>query len=292
LAGRENQGVDAQVAERALRAALEVAAGQGLAADDSVVLSNSNRLVVLVLPCRTVARVSIAGWFSAASEVDVVRRLQALNGPVAGLDPRVEPHVFERDGFEIAMWTYIEPLPPGRVPPSRYARALEQLHDALGRIDLSVAHVTDRVDEVRAWLADDEVTPDLTREDRALLVERLEIPGDLVARRHVSEQVLHGEPHAGNVLATGDEVVFIDFENCARGPVEYDLAWVPSAVASRYRDADLELLGECRRLVLAIVAAHRWRRDDDHPSGRPSGVAFLDVLRTGPPWPALDAVHW
>lgn len=284
--------MDAEEAERALRAAMGVAAGQGLAADDAVILNNSNRLVALVLPCRTVARVSLAGWFSAASEVEVARRLMEVNGPVAGLDPRFEPRVVERDGFEISMWTYVEPGPPRGVSPSRYAHALEQLHHALGRIDLRVPHVIDRVDEVCGWLADGDVTPDLSGEDRALLLERLETPALLLARHHAGEQLLHGEPHPWNVLATRDELLFIDFENCARGPVEYDLAWVPSAVSDRYRGADLGLVGECRRVVLAVVAAHRWRRDDDHPSGRDSGVAFLDVLRTGPPWPALDDVVW
>ena len=41
-----------------------------------------------------------------------------------------------------------------------------------------------------------------------------------------------------------------------------------------------------------LIAAHRWRRDDQHPSGRQSGVAFLDVLRAGPPWPSIDTVRW
>jgi hypothetical protein len=86
--------------------------------------------------------------------------------------------------------------------------------------------------------------------------------------------------------------LFIDFENTARGPVEYDLAWVPQEVSERYPDADQDLLDECRGVVLAIIAMHRWSRDDQHPSGRQSGVAFLNVLREGPPWPALDSVHW
>jgi hypothetical protein len=45
-------------------------------------------------------------------------------------------------------------------------------------------------------------------------------------------------------------------------------------------------------VVLAIIAARRWSRDDEHPSGRQSGLAFLDALRVGPPWPALDDVTW
>jgi thiamine kinase-like enzyme len=94
------------------------------------------------------------------------------------------------------------------------------------------------------------------------------------------------------VLTTKNGLLFIDFENCARGPVEFDLAWVPNEVSERYRGADQELVGECRTLVVALIAAHRFRRDDQHPSGRQSGVAFLNVLRAGPPWPALDDIHW
>lgn len=94
------------------------------------------------------------------------------------------------------------------------------------------------------------------------------------------------------MLSTEGGPLFIDFENTAHGPVEYDLAWVPEAVSDRIPDADPDLVDECRGIVLAIVATHRWRRDDQHPSGRQSGLAFLDALRDGPPWPALDEVAW
>ena len=159
------------------------------------------------------------------------------------------------------------------------------------RIDVSAPHFADRFAEIRRWLVDADATPDLSDEDRELIVERLEIPRRLPAGGP-GEQLLHGEPHPWNLLTTDDGPLFIDFENCARGPVEYDLAWVPSAVSEHYPDADQDLVGEYRGVVLALVAAHRWRRDDQHPSGRQSGIAFLDVLRAGPPWPALDEIHW
>jgi thiamine kinase-like enzyme len=197
-----------------------------------------------------------------------------------------------RDGFEVAMWTYFAPVQSRELPPGDYAHALERLHGALRRVDMSAPHFTDRLAEIQRWLADGDATPDLTDDDRELLIDRLETPSRLLIDRGVGEQLLHGEPHPWNVLATENGLLFIDFENCARGPVEFDLAWVPNEVSERYRDADQELVGECRTLVLALIAAHRWRRDDQHPSGRQSGVAFLDVLRAGPPWPALDAVHW
>ncbi|WP_246486099.1 hypothetical protein [Kribbella qitaiheensis] len=49
-----------------------------------------------------------------------------------------------------------------------------------------------------------------------------------------------------NILNTKNGPLFIDFENTARGPVEYDLAWVPREVSQHYPDADQDLVGECR----------------------------------------------
>ena len=86
--------------------------------------------------------------------------------------------------------------------------------------------------------------------------------------RGAPEQLLHGEPHPGNVLSTEHGLRFIDLETCCRGPVEFDLAHVPEAVSARYPGADPDLVRECRILVLAMVAAWRWDRDDEFPDGR------------------------
>lgn len=277
----------------AVAAASSLAVSFGLAVDDTVVLHDSNRLVVRLLPCDIVARVSPIGWYSPRREVELARRLAAeTDGLIAGLDPRVEPRIFERDNFEIGMWTYFEPKPSQELSSGDYTRMLERLHLALRQIDMASPPFTDRLAGIQQWLSDCEVTPDLVAEDRELIAQRLEPSSRLLAEVTNSEQLLHGEPHPWNVLHTVEGPRFIDFENCARGPVEYDLAWVPTEVSDHYPGVDRELLDECRGFVLALVAAHRWRRDDQHPSGRPSGVAFLDALRAGPPWPALNDVAW
>lgn len=284
------QPVDPQ---QAAAAAASLATSLGLEVDETVVLHDSNRLVVRLLPCDSVARVSPVGWFSPRRGVELARRLAAeAPGVVAGLDPRVEPVVHERDGCEIGLWTHFEAGLSRELSPGHYARALEQLHAALRRIDMPAPTFTDRLVEVQQWVIDGDATPDLAEEDRGLLGQRLEPSHRLQSRSARSDQLLHGEPHPWNVLHTADGPLFIDFENCARGPVEYDLAWAPAAVAERYVGVDQETLDECRGLVLAVVAAHRWHRDDRHPSGRPSGVAFIDLVRAGPPWPALDEVTW
>jgi Ser/Thr protein kinase RdoA (MazF antagonist) len=277
---------------RAVAAAIAVASAAGLAAGGAVVLNDSNRLVVRLTPCDIVARVTPAAHhaghhMSAEREVELVRRLAQTGSPVAALDARVEPRVFVHDGFKVSMWAYFEPAESRMLAPARYAQALERLHAGLRQIDFTSPHVMDRVAAVEQDVARRDVTPGLADTDRALLAGRLRDLKRPVVSRRVPGQLLHGEPHRWNVLSTMNGPLFIDFENTAHGPVEYDLAWVPKAVSDRYRDADHDLVGECRGLVLAMVAAYRWRRDDQHPGGRQSGVALLQVLRDGPPWPAV-----
>lgn len=279
-------------ARRAVAAAMSTASALDLAVDDAIVLSDSNRLVVRLTPCDTVVRVTpMAHHGSARREVELVKQLAQTDSPVAPLEARVEPRLFVRDGFEFTMWAYVEPT-ESHVPAAEYARALERLHAGLREIDVVMPHFLDRVAATQRDLASPDVTPDLANADRALLADTLRELRRSVINRRANEQLLHGEPHPWNLLDTTEGPLFIDFENTARGPVEYDLGWVPTEVSERSQDCDQDLVGECRGIVLAIVAAHRWCRDDQHPSGRQSGVAFLDALRDGPPWPALDDVAW
>jgi aminoglycoside phosphotransferase (APT) family kinase protein len=286
--------MQAAEARRAVAAAMSTASALDLAVEDAVVLSDSNRLVIRLTPCDVVARVAVAPpayQARLAREVEVVKRLAENDSPVAGFEPRVEPRVSERDGFAITLWTYFEP-DPRVLPPADYAQALGRLHVGLRQIDVTTPHFMDRVADTQQDVARSDVTPDLAETDRALLSDTLrELRGSIVDRR-AAEQLLHGEPHPWNVHNTKNGPLFIDFENCVRGPVEFDLAWVPKEVSERYPEADQDLVGECRAVVLAIIATHRWSRGDQHPSGRQSGAAFLNALRKGPPWPAVDAVHW
>lgn len=285
--------MQAAQAQRAVAAAMSTASALGLPVDDAVVLSDSNRLVVRLTPCDVVARVApMAHFASAEREVELAKRLGRTDSPVAPLEPRVEPRVFVRDGFKITMWTYVEPVQPRVLLPADYAHELARLHAGLRQIDVTTPHFIDRVAATQRDVANREATPDLAAADRALLADTLSDLRQSITDRRAPEQLLHGEPHPWNVLNTKNGLLFIDFENTARGPLEYDLAWVPRDVGERYPDADRVLLGECRGVVLAMIAMHRWRRDDEHPSGRQSGVAFLQALRDGPPWPAPDDVTW
>jgi hypothetical protein len=273
----------------ALAAARSVASALGLAADEAIVLHDSNKLTARLLPCDVLARIAPREHQVAQFEIDLARRLAGTGSPVAALEPRAEPRVYERDGVDITLWTY-EPVLPRAVPSADYANALGRLHAGMRTLDVRAPHFTDRVKSARQLVESRTRTPGLADQDRELLAGTLRSRTHAISGRGAAEQLLHGEPHPGNVLSTKRGLVFIDLETCCRGPVEFDLAHVPKAVSERYPDVDGELLGECRALVLAMVAAWRWDPGDQLPDGQRAAHELVSALREGPPWPALDAV--
>ena len=269
---------------------MSTAAALDLTADEAIVLHNSNKLALRLLPCEVLARVAPAAQQVAQFEVELAQLLAESESPVGALEPRVEPLVYERDGFVVTLWTYYESVTPREPVPADYANALARLHAGMRTLDFTTPHFTDRVAEAQQLVASRDHTPKLADADRDLLGNALRSLRKAIGHRGAAEQLLHGEPHPGNVLATLNGPRFIDLETCCRGPVEFDLAHVPEEVSERYANADPELLGECRGLVLAMVAAWRWDRGDQFPNGRRAGRELLSALRDGPPWPALDAV--
>jgi len=243
------------------------------------------------MPCDVVARIAPESLRASATfEVELASRLTAIGSPVVALEPRVEPRVHERDGFVMNLWTHCPSVVAGELPPRHYALALERLHAGLRQVDLPTPHFTDRVAEAQRLVGSRELSPALADEDRDLLSTALRDLTRRIRDRGAPEQLLHGEPHDGNVLGTTSDLRFIDLETCCRGPIEVDLAYVPDAVSDHYPDVDRDLLGDCRALTLAMVAAWRWDRDDQYPDGRRAGQALLAALRDGPPWPTIDAV--
>lgn len=266
---------------RAVAAAMSSASALDLIVDDAIVLQNANRLVLRLLPCDVVARVAnVLHQSGAAFEVELAQQLAKTESPIAALELRVVPHVYVRDGFVVTLWAYYESVSPREIAPAEYAHALKRLHVGMRQVDMATLHFTDRVAEAQ-WLVEHrDHTPDLPDADRELLSNTLRSLSGGITDRGAPEQLLHGEPHPGNVLKTKQGLLFTDLETCCRGPVEFDLAHVPDEVSEHYSDADQELLCECRILKLAMVAAWRWDRNDQFPNGRRAAVELLSEMRT------------
>jgi Ser/Thr protein kinase RdoA (MazF antagonist) len=258
---------------------MSIASSLGLAADDAVVLQDSNKLTLRLLPGDVLARVAPVADQVAQFEIELAQRLAGSGSPVAALEPRVEPRVYERDGFAVTLWTYYEPASPQEVSPARYASALERLHAGMRMIDIPAPHFTDRVEQAQQLVASRDRTPALAGADRELLGGTLRSLRRVIGGAGGAEQLLHGEPHPGNVLTTKNGLLFIDLETCCRGPVEFDLAHAPEEVSEHYPGVNQGLLRECRILVLAMITAWRWDRGDQLPNGRQLGAQWLSQIR-------------
>jgi aminoglycoside phosphotransferase (APT) family kinase protein len=263
-------------ASSATAAALSVASSLGLAADDAIVLQDSNKLTLRLLPCDVLARVAPVADQIAHFEVALGRRLAEAGSPVAAL---VDPRVHERDGYVVTLWTYYETSPSSGISPADYADALRRLHSGMREVDMPTPHVTERVAVAQRLVASPSRTPELAPADRELLADTLRELSRTVAESGRPEQLLHGEPHPGNVLNTKDGLLFIDFETCCRGPVEFDLAHAPEEVSKHYPGLDPDLLRNCRILTMAINTTWRWDHNDRLPDGRRLGLEWLSQIR-------------
>jgi hypothetical protein len=276
---REN-GVEASEVRRAVEAGGATAVALGLQVDDVVVIHNSDRIALRLIPCDVLARVAPSAHQAASEfEIEVARRLTETGGPVAELEPRVEYRVYVRDGFAISLWTYYEPA-GSEIASAEYAGALIRLHAALRRTDLAAPHLTDRAAGAQREVSDRGRTPALLDPDRELLSNTLSSLSDSISRGGAGEQLLHGEPHPGNLLSTRRGPLFVDLGECCRGPVEFDLAHAPEEVGEHYPGADRDLIHQCRILVWALFTTWRWRHDDQLPNGHYWRMEGLSRVRS------------
>jgi thiamine kinase-like enzyme len=264
---------------RAVAAAKSTASSLGLTADEAIVLHDSNKLTLRLLPCDVLARVAPVAHQVAQFELELAQQLLESGCPVAAVEPRVEPRVYERDGFVVTLWTYYESVTPREVSPADYATALARLHAGMRKLDVATPHFTDRVDEALQLVVSRDETPALADADRELLGDTLRGLRRGIGEGGGVEQLLHGEPHPGNVLSTKNGLLFIDLETCCRGPVEFDLAHAPEEVSEHYPGVNRGLLRDCRILVLAMITTWRWDRGDQFPNGRQLGEEWLSQIR-------------
>src|SRR5262245_21716 len=188
---------------------MSLAMEAGLSAEQAVIVANSNKLAVRILPCDLLARVAVVDQHVGALEIAVVEGLAARGAPVAALDTRVEKRVHERDGFAVTFWTYYRHLAQAGSSPATYADALFRLHDSLRDLDVTAPHFTERIAEAQQLVLNRHASPELADRDRDLLAHTLSEADRAIAGRSGANQLLHGEPHPGNLLTARSGPVFI-----------------------------------------------------------------------------------
>jgi Ser/Thr protein kinase RdoA (MazF antagonist) len=147
------------------------------------------------------------------------------------------------------------------------------------QIDIATPHFTDRVAEAQSLIGSPYDTPELPDADRQLLGNTLGSVTQRIVEQTTAEQLLHGEPHPGNLLRTEKGLLFADLETACRGPVEFDVAHAPREVGRHCVDVDQMLVDQCRLLMLAMVIAWRWDRREELPNGRELALTWMGELR-------------
>ena len=243
--------------EEAVAAAQDAAERLGLRARNSTILHCSNSVVVRIDD--VVLKVG-TDHVRIRREVEVARDAALAGGPV--LTPHAD--ALEVGRFVVSAWPYLR-ADSTAAGDEAAARALRDLHRALAQTRVSLPRLADRFDEVRRLLDDERLTGALDVEGRVCLRAALD-RASTAAAESLAELALHAEPHDGNRLTVGGVVVYIDLEAVCIGPVEWDLAYLPGAVAEEvWPDHDRRLRRRLHVGVSACVSTYCWR----HVTSRP-----------------------
>ncbi len=223
-------------------AAVALALRLGLPADDPVVLSSRGNLLVHLAPAPVVARVATLtalarsdplAWL--AREVAVARHVAGSGGPVVAPASVAGPGPHWEGGFAISLWEHIPALDL-KPSPADVGTALARLHSAardcpaeLGDMSPVRELISDGLSALERAAAID------ARTLAALRSVHAEVLVAVTSGQPRDQIVLHGDAHAGNLLATQNRGwLWIDLEETCRGPAAWDLA----TAAGRYAGDD------------------------------------------------------
>jgi aminoglycoside phosphotransferase (APT) family kinase protein len=256
----------------AVEAARRVGATLGYGSEQPVLIQETNNSVVWLRPHAVVAKVG--KW--PRSEASLIREhavasaLIRVGAPVAPPVDGIGPTHDRSTGFIVTLWERLASVDRPRATTEEIADSLRELHLALARYGGDLPTFEAALDLAEAAVWDDHVMHALPPDDRTLLRRMFE-RGRAEARAHGHrEQAIHGEPHDGNLLLTERGPRWIDLQEASVGPLEWDLAFLPDDVVSRFPDADADLLAILRTLNSARVATWCFARS-----------AFADMRRHG-----------
>jgi hypothetical protein len=271
---------------KATHAALSAARLAGFVSDsDTEILKDSNHTIIRLVQDGIVAKVVSSHTRSRspndllAQELEIARYLAAHHAPI--IKPLEEeaagPHAVE--GTVVTLWRYYE----GSAQPGddeAVGQALRQLDDAFREYSGRLPGVSDKIALATTLIADESRTRKLGEEDRTFLLDVGRSLDRAFGASQLSLRPLHGEPHSDNILWTSDSPLFLDFEGCVRGPIEWDLAYLSDAALKAFPERDDDLLVTCRRAVSYCVAAWCWADPDRAPELRAAAEYHLKALRS------------
>ena len=235
----------------------------------------------------TFTRVRDRRWIE--RELELTAYLADAGAEVAGPCRSVDPGPYERDGFLVTLWEYVEHDPEPPLDARRAGEALREIHELLAAVP---THGLEHF----AWLEEIETLVGLLRlspDERSLFREALEASRSRVEGLDLPLQPIHGDAHRGNVLRGPAGPRWSDFENVCLGPRELDLACTEIRARSHgrereddellagYGDFDPELVSLLIPVHALFLAAWTFELAERTPDVRPHAVERLGWVRDG-----------
>lgn len=266
------------------RAAIHAADQLGLKLDEPLLIQETNHTVVWLRPLPIIAKVGTHRNSAEAlvHEHDVASALALRGAPIAPPLPGTTAMRDRETGLVVTLWSRLDHDPTAKADGPIVGHSLIRFHEALDQCDVALPSFRDGLERTRTALFDDLQIAALAPADRAFLRAAFT---DLMSRLDAvtfPEQRLHGEPHSGNYLLTPNGLRWIDFEDACRGPVEWDLAFLPADGVATFKDVDVDLLALLQPLNSARVATWCWVQAR-FPEMRRHGEHHLALVRDA--WP-------
>ncbi len=253
-----------------LEAAVALGTRHGIRTTEARTLRDGSNLLVHLAPTPVVIRVAtFTGWIRRdplpflEREVAIVTALVSAGAAVGPPSPLLPPGPHVVDGWAMTAWAWID-HDPGAIPdPITALAALDELHDALGSIELDLpvlGPATTDLDLATAFALEHDL---LSPEAAAALLARRDRVVEALLAASPERQPLHGDGFPRNSLVTPRGVVWIDFEDTCVGPRAWDHAIlvrdtedpaVTRILRARHGAAVLDLATELRGLQAAV-----WR---------------------------------
>jgi hypothetical protein len=256
--------VDDPTTAQGVDAAVRAAARYGFPGVEPRLLSETNNVVVWLRPHPVVAKVG--RWPDSGErlllEHDVATVLAESDAPLVRPLRGLAPVTDEATGFIVTLWDRLDAVAGTAIDAVEHGKSLRGLHAHLARYDGELPGLRRDVDRARRALNDDGMTRALAPDDRDVLRRAIDSLLPRVDGVGAVERPLHGEPHGANLLATSAGPTWIDLENVCRGPIEWDLAFLPEEALAVFDEADPDLVESMRTLNSARTATWCWMRVD------------------------------
>ena len=271
---------------RELEAAAAAAAEAGLGAVTPELLHLGNHTSVRLRPWPIVARIASGTSFDLSAEsinqeLAVARHLASRDAPAVRPAPGISPGPYLADDCAVTLWEFVDGRPVVSQDDQFIAAAsLGRIHAALFDIEVELPNYIQKIQSCDAILSNPAEAPSLALNDRRFLGSLYEILLEKLDRAEMVRQPLHGDPHLGNVLINGSVAIWMDLESACIGPVEWDIASLPSATWPMFSAINTDLAELLSNVHSLCVAVWCWAEFGRSAATSEAAIYQLDQLKT------------